>query len=638
MEKIVIGENSFHATNRQIKEIKRILESDVEFLIKQVSDFEGLKFYIRDYQRGYRWTQSEVNDLLDDILSIEDDKYCMQPLVAKKVTTTVIYRYQLKVEENDCRGEQELSLQADEEVYEIVDGQQRLTTLFLLLSKLNQPKYSMHYEFFRTIDRYYLEKAIEAIEAWLNSKQEEREKTEKIEKTKQKILQNIREKVIFVWYEENKNQAEEDEGRSSEKLFKTVNSGKTPLTNAELFRAMLLNEENAIGENGIVDQDIKSQITQIAFEWDKIEHFLNDDDFWYFIANDEWGEKTRIDYLLEIYAKLKKEEVRNSKGKKGKNKELFEKIKPYYETLKESDERFSFNVVKKYVDESAQSFETISRIWEEIMDIFDKLYTWYMDNDLYHNIGFCLAVEECGRANGKTGKYIQQLLTADSKKIDDLIKKTRNDVYQYFYLSNIEFKIDDVSYSETNKNRIRACLLWFNIWTTKKNESVNMRFPFKLYKDKSKGTHLWDIEHVSARNLNNDLKGIREEDQNALIEMLKENLRILGEEFDEHLQNETFWKTYCEKVQDEDDNIRNLVLLDFQTNRSYGDDFFVEKRRKIIERDQQATYILPATRNVFLKYYSEKLQNYVVWGEDDKMAYRNKLNECFEELKQWRKD
>ena len=67
MEKIVIGENSFHATNRQIKEIKRILESDVEFLIKQVSDFEGLKFYIRDYQRGYRWTQSEVNDLLDDI-------------------------------------------------------------------------------------------------------------------------------------------------------------------------------------------------------------------------------------------------------------------------------------------------------------------------------------------------------------------------------------------------------------------------------------------------------------------------------------------------------------------------------------------------------------------------------------------
>ena len=172
MEKIIIGGTSFNATNRQMEEIKRILESDVEFLIKQVADFEEVSFYIRDYQRGYRWTQSEVNDLLDDILSIEGDKYCMQPLVAKKVTKTVKYRYQLKVDSNDCVGERDLCPEG--EVYEIVDGQQRLTTLFLILTKLNAPTYSMYYELFREIDRYYLKKAIEAIKTWLASKKEEK--------------------------------------------------------------------------------------------------------------------------------------------------------------------------------------------------------------------------------------------------------------------------------------------------------------------------------------------------------------------------------------------------------------------------------------------------------------------------------
>lgn len=628
MEKIIIGGTSFNATNRQMEEIKRILESDVEFLIKQVADFEEVSFYIRDYQRGYRWTQSEVNDLLDDILSIEGDKYCMQPLVAKKVTKTVKYRYQLKVDSNDCVGERDLCPEG--EVYEIVDGQQRLTTLFLILTKLNAPTYSMYYELFREIDRYYLKKAIEAIKTWLASKKEEKN-------TEQKLLQNIREKVIFVWYEENKNQAEEDEGRSSEKLFKTVNSGKTPLTNAELFRAMLLNEENAIGENGIVDQDIKSQITQIAFEWDKIENFLNNDDFWYFIANDDWAEKTRIDYLLEIYAKQKKEKV--LKTAQGKQNKRLDEIEAYYKSLKESDERFSFNVVKKFVDESEKSFQIIYQIWEDIVDIFDKLYTWYQNSDLYHNIGFYLAVEEKNRVKGRTGQRIQELLKwADNGTVDGLIQETRKKVYDYFYKDSDKkaaFKIEKVTYGETDNNFIRACLLWFNIWTTRKNESVNIRFPFKLYKDKSRGSHLWDIEHVSARNLNDDLKGIGDDDKKALIKMLKENLKTRGETFDEDVPDDAFWKNHCKKVQDEDDNISNLVLLDYQTNRSYGDDFFMEKRRQIIERDQQATYILPATKNVFLKYYTESPKNYVVWDDTDKKSYETKLNECFEELKEW---
>lgn len=44
-------------------------------------------FFIPGYQRGYRWTEQQVKDLLNDINEFEpenDSWYCLQPLVTKK--------------------------------------------------------------------------------------------------------------------------------------------------------------------------------------------------------------------------------------------------------------------------------------------------------------------------------------------------------------------------------------------------------------------------------------------------------------------------------------------------------------------------------------------------------------------------
>lgn len=52
---------------------------------------ENSTFYIKDYQRGYRWEEQQVKSLLDDLLEFNHDnhtlKYCMQPLVVKKSGT-----------------------------------------------------------------------------------------------------------------------------------------------------------------------------------------------------------------------------------------------------------------------------------------------------------------------------------------------------------------------------------------------------------------------------------------------------------------------------------------------------------------------------------------------------------------------
>ena len=85
--------------------------------LKTISELQELTFYIPDYQRGYRWTKEEVQTLLEDIDQFDltgkngiAPWYCLQPLVVK---------------ETECG-------------YEVIDGQQRLTTIFLILKFLKQ--------------------------------------------------------------------------------------------------------------------------------------------------------------------------------------------------------------------------------------------------------------------------------------------------------------------------------------------------------------------------------------------------------------------------------------------------------------------------------------------------------------------
>ena len=65
--------------------------------LKSVSELLGMKFFIPSYQRGYRWTEQQVKDLLNDIweFSLKENKrngefYCLQPLVVKSKDDDVL--------------------------------------------------------------------------------------------------------------------------------------------------------------------------------------------------------------------------------------------------------------------------------------------------------------------------------------------------------------------------------------------------------------------------------------------------------------------------------------------------------------------------------------------------------------------
>ncbi len=76
---------------------------------------EGRSFIIPDYQRGYSWEDSQVQDLIEDI---------------ERLVTKTYLHFTGTIVASPRDGETE--------VYDIVDGQQRLTTLVILLMELHR--------------------------------------------------------------------------------------------------------------------------------------------------------------------------------------------------------------------------------------------------------------------------------------------------------------------------------------------------------------------------------------------------------------------------------------------------------------------------------------------------------------------
>jgi hypothetical protein len=95
----------------------RMCKNDVLCQISVYSETSNLfstdeKFTVPLYQREYAWNDIQIEQLIEDIFGNEDNNYYIGSLIVHKRNSNT---------------------------YEVIDGQQRLTTLFLLLNYLNLP-------------------------------------------------------------------------------------------------------------------------------------------------------------------------------------------------------------------------------------------------------------------------------------------------------------------------------------------------------------------------------------------------------------------------------------------------------------------------------------------------------------------
>lgn len=665
--------------------------SDIKNQIRlmPVKELLGMNFFIPGYQRGYRWKTRQVEDLLDDIYEFmqsgKDGKYCLQPLVVKysasKDRLLDKLNEALKEKENDIQSAYQVL--KDYQRWDVVDGQQRLTTIYILLSYLDKTKapYTLQYEtrkgsqdFLKNIrnsqntndspkatdniDYWHMANTYQVIVSWFKKK-------DNLDNFKEYLL----ERTEFIWYETAEDPIE---------VFTRLNIGKISLTNAELVKALFLNKAN-YGNQYIASL----QQNEIALEWDRIEYTLQKNEFWNFIHNNEYNQPTRIDFILDLVVNLK-----NKKGGWNVDNKLIGTDE--YKTFRYFYQLFEVvNKGKANKGDGKNSIQSHFDIWNEIKRTFDRFVEWYNDLEFYHYIGFLVVCSERNKKNfnfedcfkvwytGKNGKnskltyetnksgFLKYLKDKVKKeiKININIKENKQDNKTNTKWEDLVFDQED---GLAKKTACFPLLLLFNVQTIinrnlhfktdpKFNSTDFQRFPFHLFKNE-KG---WDIEHI-APNTENEL--VNEDERKAWLSSAKygadvtkindwlkteKNVESDNWELNDDLVGNLF-DELRDKLEegnlgvDNRNKIWNFCLLDQSTNRSYGNSIFASKRKEILLRDQgldqygkpsgERVFILECTKNVFTKSYSANVNDLRAWGKEDAEQYLKCIKNTLEDF------
>lgn len=541
----------------------------MKFETKGVLEIKG-NFFVPDYQRGYRWGENEVKQLLDDIYENSQKKescaknYYLQPIVVKTIR---------------------------EGNYELIDGQQRLTTLYLILSCIKEmlPKTFLNYEItYQTredtynflkkidvnkkeenIDFFFIANAYSTIRNWFGLDNEENNSMAIAINFYQTLFNSVK----IIWYEPEDNVSGVD-------LFTRLNIGRIPLTNSELVRALFLSRNSDLTQ---------AEQLEIAAEWDSIEKELHQPSFWAFLTNYQPEDyPNRIDLLFDLMAG-------------GKSRDKYATFFYFNNKIKEGEKK--------------------QDVWKDIVAYFARLKEWYGNREVFHKVGFLVSV-------GNKDKALINLLnsTAGKKKdevsvcLDSEIKKEMKEVI-----------LGELTYQSKDTHRV---LLLFNVLSVMNIKDESLRFPFDKYKSSS-----WSLEHIHAQNaesLNTTEKRkewlklhkeiLEEETELAkkIGNILEKNINT--EQFRE-LQQEVFTQLSKETKVDYLDNLANMALLNVDNNAALNNSVFEVKRRKIIEMDKAGAYIPYCTRMVFFKYYTPTPSNLHSWSADDREAYIKAIRE-----------
>ena len=628
---------------------------------------DGRYFFIPSYQRGYRWTEKQVGDLLRDLLCFandyanegqdkkQDQFYCLQPIIARPITD----EHRLRSIFGNDYNEQI----AEHGVWEIIDGQQRLTTIYLLYKYLLDQKgwdekklkeeedgkelYHISYatregstaflesltekkinegleeESKQNVDFFHMANAFKYIGEWImtdgkaiNKRYQLGGSLDNIRTSFFKLLNGMTDtkggSVQVLWYE-----IAEEKEKSDIKEFQKINTGKIRLTDAELIKGLFLLRRN------FTDGDKYIKQSELALEWEFIENTLHANNFWYFLQKKGSDMPNRIDLLFNlIYKKQMLKDVAEEEWE-DKLKEIDEKLQ---DTRQSEIFRFYYNRFEGKLGEELQ--HEVAEAWREVMELFRTLDDWFCSPTTYNYIGL---LSQCGEDLCRLVLFFDQMSeTACREEFVDYLKSRIS-----YHLRGV--KVDTEKRRILNEykehDNIYKILLTLNIHLLNEqnrllaSESDVYKFPFDVLSAQN-----WDIEHVDSFHTNalkrdaDKEEWIRTAMDDRSEELSDEEKALVTQKLEEKGLDEAIniLKKNAQEVEADAEiknSIGNLTLLDAETNRSYGNSLFCTKRRIIIERIKQGVFVPVATQYIFAKFFDKKGTNRSLWTQEDMEAY-----------------
>lgn len=619
--------------------------------VKAIKDIpDDAIFTIPAYQRGYRWGKSHVVKLLNDI----DEKRCidssqsyfLQPIVLKK---------------------------KEEKQFELVDGQQRLTTLWMikhyLAEKRNRPAmanpYTLIYET-RTestqflnnlncvnnshnplsIDEDYFLKVYTCIDSWFAALLHGNYDPDAEYIVWSKYLN---EQVKIIWYEIH------NADEPGETIFMNLNRGRIPLTNSELIKALLLSHVADGNES-----ELESRQIELTSQWDEMEQELHNPAFWAFLAGNavvRQDDSPRLNYIFDLFCPADDDHDDDYR-----TFDEYDKLIKAWKRSEQYDSRGDF---------------IIQGLWRNgIRAKFLRLKEWFNDRAFYHKIGYLIAVNEDVKERKRVLSGFLQSKNMKSAFMADVDNAIRKDLRGG---TNNESPIDLGSLSyERHPGQLEKVLLLFNVLSCmEEGKSIDPRSlsginTMERYSFEQHHVGKWSLEHVNPQSEGRLAKSQTKEKTSDWMAWLKEHAKYLSLKLyeDESKENdrlklrtevgdivakgethltEAVFQDVRERIvayfnkdfTECEHTIGNLALLSRNHNSSLGNNIFVSKRDAVLKMCAGGDFVPLCTRRLFLKYYCQEVEkdkenavgqaldiltySFVVWTKDDATLYADAI-------------
>ena len=570
-------------------------------------------FYIGPYQRSYKWKSVEkfdqvpqlLNDIYDAWHNAPDSEYFLQYITVKA--------------DNANRW------------LEVIDGQQRLTTLSLLFYQLglldskeniaiDKLIYSRYHNgnVFKEIcdycltheevdtkdfvaqDKYYMAAASLCIKNRL--------KLWNADHTLNDIIKYLLHQVkIIVNIESNFVQSEE--------IFANLNDNHVPLTDAYLIKGLLITNAvcriNAYGRS-LEYSEIQEKRKNLGRMWDEIQTWISDTEHSHFFFKHtaigaNYSPKFSMEYFLELAFLYKYEKERK-------------KVVGDY-SLNRLDLFNKYNSVVKSNEETRAMIETIRHIYRKLVTIYEgALYNYWGFVQFSRPLNKVEGLDIYSCLNMSEKELKQYLVKMCIKKTPDLNDATNN-------------KEDYAAFRYHSRNdKLTNLLLSFSVFLPMRGAN-GYRFRFYDYENSK-----WSFEHISPQNpkgaitvpdyakmyvvneIVKKLEFMKEGDEkNRLIEVssnVSEGLKVNSNDI-EFLFDQSL----------DEHSLGNMALLTREDNSANNNNPFMIKKLIIQNRKGNGAFIPNHTYEVFNKILVSPCTNHpftpesFIWSQKDVEAH-----------------
>lgn len=587
---------------------------------KLLDDANKDNFLIPTYQRGYKWTSEDENSQV---------KVLMKDLFLAYNNSSERYYLQF------------ITLKDIDDVFEVIDGQQRLTTLTILFSLffsieeialeenfvenkliyqirknfieefiyngINKITSAEDWEDFSTQnpshnnqDVFYIFHATKAINEFLNEISNNGEII--------KFYKYIFDKVQIIV-----NILEDD--MDSEKIFVNVNRG-VKLEDEDLVKGLLITKiplDNKNDNYRLTENEINEIRSTLGRQWDEISHWAIRKDITTFFKPKNKG---NIAWIIRLA----------------------------FPGVNDTD---SENPIFTFIFEKYQEGEKAKNIFEKIYATKLILNDWFKIPEIHNLLGFLLHSKNSHNLLDIWGK-LKELKTKN-----EIIQKLKGLIKNEIPYDEDEKKLNELNYHDSKHELFNLFLILDLIKSLPINERSQHFYNFELISNEKN----WSIEHIFPQNPD-ELKNINyfsKEDLNILKELLPNKISEDELNVEDDVEREEIINLFnkikrsegqCLIAENEKHalayllannanelhKIGNLALLELGMNSSLSNNFFDEKRKIIVTKVSNGKFVPYHTYDVFSKLIIDNNTSLHVWAKEDIKKHEEYIITKMEEL------